>query len=310
MADSQAKEITWLNILLIIISGIISLFTILIIIIYLKSKYFKSYPCYFNIFFCLIITLDNLLRLIPHRHEENRDEHSYWCWIQAFSLSFCDKQFLTSITIYSIIHYLGVFQQDFYENNIKYIFITLITITVFISLLLTIIFILKGVNDINSEVCYVSGESDIKQSLDTIFTALLLLIDIFCLIRIITKMCKLSRAFKENEDKRKNKSILMHIWRFIFDLIINIITFGYILLIINKGLSFIDNKNKGYIDLIYIILCLITELFFTINSELYREFMRLLTCNKVEKFKKGKREGDKFIENEENDNDDEGNDAD
>ena len=39
-------------------------------------------------------------------------------------------------------------------------------------------------------------------------------------------------------------------------------------------------------DYIYIILCLITELFFTINQVCYRESMRTLTCNKLDRFKK------------------------
>ena len=39
-------------------------------------------------------------------------------------------------------------------------------------------------------------------------------------------------------------------------------------------------------DYVYVILCLIAELFFTINTEFLRESMRILTCNKVDKFVK------------------------
>ena len=53
------------TIFLYIICFLITLFTIFLMIIYCKSDILKSYPCYFNIYFCIIITLDNSIRLIP-----------------------------------------------------------------------------------------------------------------------------------------------------------------------------------------------------------------------------------------------------
>ena len=59
MADGGMK------IACIIISSLITIFTIGIIIIYSLNKSFKSLPCYFNILFCVVNSLDNILRLIP-----------------------------------------------------------------------------------------------------------------------------------------------------------------------------------------------------------------------------------------------------
>ena len=116
-------------------------------------------------------------------------------------------------------------------------------------------------------------------------------------------LIKLSKQYKESKDSRKSKSNL-YICRFLFDLFLNIITFGYILILINKILK-LDKEYKFLKDLIYIVLCLIMELFFTINSELFKEFMRLLTCNKVEKYRRGKPNGANLVgETEENEEDD------
>jgi hypothetical protein len=233
--------------------------------------------------------LDNLLRLI-----QNTDLTA-WCWIQALSLSLLDKIILNSITIYSIIHFLGIHYQRFYEKNLKGIYITLIIINISISLLLTLIFAFKDDLSKGSEVCYVNTENDLKKNLDTIYTIILLLIDILCIGSIIYGVCRLSRNYKESQDALKMSASRKYVCRFIIDLLINIITFGYILLLINKMVFFIDDEHKYFKDIIYICLCLMIELFFTLNSELSKELMRLLTCNKVERFKKKERPEEEAI---------------
>lgn len=277
-----------ISIPIIIISIAISLFTILIIFIYCRGESFKSYPCYFNIFFCVVITLDNLLRLIQN------NQLVVWCWIQALSLSFFDKLILNSITIYSIIHFFGIYKQDFYNENLRGIFITLILINIFISIILTLIFAFSDDLSSNSEVCYVGTHNTLKIVLDTIYTIILLLIDITCIILIIYGVCRLSKNYSKAKDSEKKSLSRKYVFRFIIDLIINIITFGYILLLINKKLSIFDN-HKYIKDIIYVVLCLIIELFFTINSELFREIMRFLTCNKVEKYKRENRTEEEAI---------------
>ena len=226
-----------LSISLILLSIVISLFTILIIFIYSRGESFKSYPCYFNIFFCLAITLDNILRLI----QKKENEAAFWCWLQALSLSFFDKIILNSITNYSIIHYLGFYKQEFYKNNLKRIFIALVIANISISFILTFIFSLEGV-DSEGEVCYVDTTKTLKIVIDSIYTCILLFFDIICIILLIVGLFNLSKKYSKSKDSRKLKTNL-YIYRFIFDLILNIITFGYILLLINKNLHLIKNIN-------------------------------------------------------------------
>ena len=268
------------NLFLYILCPLISLFTIFIIVIYLKSDTLKSYPAYFNIYFCCIITLDNILRIFNAGKSENSDHPTTWCKAQAFVLSFFDKQFLISITGYSIISYIIMINPKLYEEHMRNIYIILVIIGFIISLVLTIIFYTRGISNSNIkyEICYVKTSDNFKKVLDTIYTLLLLFIDIFCIIRVIFKISKLMKEFDSQDNLNRKQNLKQHLYRFIFDLFLNVITFGYILILINK---LFDTSMKDYI---YIILCLVNELFFTINSELYREIMRTLTCNKVEKY--------------------------
>ena len=294
----EAKPVS-VSISILLISIFIAVFTILIIIIYCRGESFKSYPCYFNIFFCVVITFDNVLRLIQNTKLNG------WCWIQALSLTCLDKIILNSITIYSIIHFLGIHKQQFYEKNLKGIYITLIIINIAFSLLLTLIFALQGDLSRSSEVCYVNTGNDVKIILDTIYTSILLFIDLSCISLIIYGVCRLSRNYRESQEASKMSASRKYVCRFIIDLIINIITFGYILLLINKKLTFISEEYKYIKDIIYIVLCLIIELFFTINYELFRELMRLITCNRVERFQRRERtEEERLSEAEEVENED------
>ena len=111
------------HIALIIINVIISISGIFIVVMYFKSKLFHSYPYYFNIFFILTILLNNLIRLIPKRDEENEFEISIQCYIQGISLSVLDKLMLGQIASYSIIYFLGSFHNIyiFKKQNISFI---------------------------------------------------------------------------------------------------------------------------------------------------------------------------------------------
>ena len=273
------------NIFLYILCPLIAFFTLFIIIIYIKSHTLKSYPAYFNIYFCFIITLDNILRIFNVEKNEDPDKPTIWCKVQAFALSFFDKQFLISITAYSIVNYIIMINPKLYGEKMKNIYIILVITGFILSIILTTIFYSLGISNSNIqyEICYVKTSHNAKKIIDTIYTVLLLFIDIFCFIRVIFKISQLMKEFDSDNMDRKTK-LKHHLIRFIIALLLNIITFGYILLLINKVLT---NSMKDYI---YLILCLLNELFFTINSELYREIMRTLTCNKVEKYIKKENE--------------------
>ena len=85
------------------------------------------------------------------------------------------------------------------------------------------------------------------------------------------KISQLRRESIQSLTNGKENGFDNHWLRFIIDLIINIIVFVYVFLIITKSLPTTWAK-----DLIYIILCLVVELFFTLNGAL----IRYITCQK------------------------------
>ena len=261
----------------------IAIIAILLIIIYSTNKKFRSFPCYFNIIFTLTITLDNLIRLIPSgKGDKNKQdiitEKTLACKMQAFTLTMFDKLMLTLMTSYSIIAYLGSYKLQFYKKKEKLIFIILTGISLVISIITTIIFYLQGISD-RSQFCYVETKNIVKQRVDTIVTAFLFAITLFCIIKVLINIYYLKKE-RENDTREARKAINYHFCRFIFDFFISSITFIYVILLINKIIN-IQDESKAFIkDLIYVLLCLIVELFFTINIELIREVKRIITCQK------------------------------
>lgn len=265
---------------LITINIIISIFAIFLIIIYVVNKNFRSYPCYFNIIFSSTIALDNLIRLLPAGtgNGNNNEPKTLACYIQAFNLTLFDKLILTLMTVYSIIAYLGSNHLHFYKSNEKLIFIALTVISIVISLITTILFSLGGISN-RSEYCYVETKNNIKKIIDTIITAFLFLINLFCIIVLLKQIQKIRKERQDDtEYEEEKKSLNYHFIRFIINLIVNCFTFAYVLILINKILPF-DNFVK---DLLFIVFCLIVELFFVMsNTELMKEIKRIITCNQA-----------------------------
>ena len=294
MGNSGNKEETpeWLKIVYINCSLLIAIFTILLIIVYSKDKYFHNsknkklsdmylYPCYFNIFFCVIVALNNIIRLIPFRftvgpNDQEGDENAV-CKTQAFLATLFDKLLVSLMTNYSIVNYLSVFKSDFYQKNIKRIYIILIFIGFCFSLILTIIYFRDGISQ-KDILCYIHTRTMTKIITDSIYTGLLFLINLFCLISLILNLCKLSRQYSIDGKMLQFKKSTNYLNRFALDLIINIIAFSYILMVIVKLFP-----SGSYKDLIFTLICLVVELFFTLNKSLFHAFIRVLTCNKYYK---------------------------
>ena len=256
-----------------IISGIITFITIFLIVIYSLNKNFRSYPFFFNIIITLSITIDNLIRFIPAAKGDNigSEDKSVLCLIQAFTLTVFDKLMLTLMTVFSLISYLGIFHQSFYKSNEKLVFIILPIISLIICIVCAIIFYMQGTTN-KSEFCYVVNENDIKKVVDSIVTGILFIINLFCIIRILSRIISLRN---QNLDVGREESFNHHLIRFSFGLGINLIVFVYVLLIINKVLP----SGLGFIkDLIYILISLMVELFFTINHELIKYIKKIFKC--------------------------------
>ena len=273
-------------------SFIIVILTIFLIIIYSKTKELHSYPCYFNIILSSVISIDNVLRLIPVYEDKNSKEEGkkpndkFICKFQGFSLALFDKLMLTTMTIYSIISFLGLVKYQFYKSHERCLFITLIVIGFLISLFLAILFILNGVTNYD-DVCYVKADKEDdndedlkvnKQLIDILVTSILLLINIYCIGHILFF---LYGEIKENKnDDNKKKNYYYHFWKYLIDLILTFLTFLMVILIIAD--KFIDSSPLIE-SFIYVMFSLLIVLFFTINSRILKEIKRLLCCKAEEK---------------------------
>lgn len=260
------------NPVLIAISVLITISAILIVIVYAKSKIFHSYPYYFNIFFMLTIMLNNLIRLIPGRPEENEFDTSIQCYIQGIILTVLDKLMLCQITSYSVIYYLGSFHSEFFERNKMMIFLILSEAGFAISMILATVFSFKGMS-VSSQFCYVRTRDNTKYIVDTIVTTLLWLISVVCTLRLLLNLIKIKKEVAVFN--RKADSITYHTCRFSFNLVFNILIYLYVDLLINKKLTWMTDWTK---DLYYILLSFIGEIFFTINAEVWKEAKRIITC--------------------------------
>ena len=289
------------DISLIDITIIMSVVAILIVIVYFKSKIFHSYPYYFNIYFILTILLNNLIRLIPKREEENEYEISIQCYIQGIVLTVLDKLMLCQITSYSVIYYLGSFHNDFFKKNEMIIFFLLSQISFVISMVLAVVFSAKGMS-VGSQYCYVRTRDETKYIVDTIITTMLWAISELCTIRLLINLVKLKKEAAVYN--RKAKSISYHTFRFSFNLVFNVLMFLYVDLIINKVLNnVIPDFTK---DMYYILLSLVGEIFFTINTEVMKEAKRMITCQSSNE--EEDEESKTFYKDNENDNEKEMND--
>lgn len=304
--SNNTNEYTVLTVIYVIFSILMIVFTILLIIIYSRDKYFQGYKndisdisnrnklylSYFNIFFCCIIVVSNLIRLIPEAltvtPSEKNEKETFLCKAQAFIACLLDKALISLMTNYSIFNYLSLFKSEFYKNHLKKIYLILISIGFFISLILSIIFIYEGVS-IKDIVCSIHTRTTTKKVIDNIFTSSLLIINVFCLGSIIKNLYNLSRKYSSEGNETHFKRSSHFLYRYTLDLIINVIAFTYTLLVINKAFP-----RGSYKDFIYISICLTVELFFTINESLYKAFIRLVTCGKYYKLDNEKEnEGEK-----------------
>ena len=282
------------RVIYIVICTIMIIFAILLIIVYSKDKYLfvntntvdmlKLYNSYFNIFFCSVIVLNNLIRLIPDaltvdtvKGEDDNLTADFLCYCQAFMVNLLDKLILSLMTIYSINNYLSVFKSEFYKNHLKMNYIILIFIGFSLSLTLSIIYLKDGISA-KDVLCYIHTRTPLKKITDNIYTSILFLFNAFCLIRLIINLASLKKKYQENGNVKLLQKSSHFLLRFILDLGITIIAFVYIFLLINK--IFPKGSHK---DLAYISICLIVELFFTVNQYLYRSFVRMITCNKYYK---------------------------
>ena len=141
---------------------------------------------------------------------------------------------------------------------------------------MTIIFISQGLSG-EAYCCYVKTSASLKKILDTLFSVILLSINLFCTLRIILTLCKSKNQNMEN--KKKSEDIKRHLSRFISEIFF--VTFIFLIVIFTVNKIFMDDIEKEFKEIMYEILLLIMEIFYTMNKEILKEVKRIFCCKKT-----------------------------
>ena len=260
MSDSRSIFIP-----IIIVNFSIILISLYLTFLFVKSKSFKTYPCYNMIIFSFIILFDNILRIIPIN--QNGDCNTFEN-IEAFFLVLFDKLILATLSMQAFIYYLGVLKNKFYTENEKKIFFITLSFSLIISITITGIYIGVFGTKPDGWYCYCKDPS-YKILIDTIFNAVYLAINFYCtlvlLIYIWIKKVETSQGPIKDYYNHNLKRILIMFF-------LNNLTFVESYLIIY-------NIITKYTDLVYLITCLAIDLFNSLNETVYKETLKIF-CKK------------------------------
>ena len=192
-----------------------------------------------------IICFDNLLRVLPF-------EIVYFRYAQAFLLVFLDKLILTNITIYAILVYLGLVNNVYKQ---KMVFIILTFSSCLINLAISSMYISFG--KIDHKMYSYCAENSRKKMIDIFFNAFLLLICFLCFVKtsLVLSGYKRRVTLGKIEDLDYSHYFNKNLYLFI----INMAFFSVSYLIIYELIKF-------DIDLLYLPMCLILDLSYTINK--------------------------------------------
>lgn len=230
----------------------------------IKSENLRVYPCYNILYLSIILFIDNILRVIP---TENMPD--FIKYTQAFLLVCLDKLLLTTLCAQTIIIYLGVCQSNTYFKNERLIYFSTVFINILIGSIMSAIF-LKMNGIIEYTPYHYCGSSKEKEIIDTIFNSIFLLINtIFTIILLIyisgkRKDAKLGLIEDLDYGHHHTKIVLMFI--------INSVLFVESYLIINDVI-------ENYVDVIYLISCIIIDIYYTMNKIVIQETMKIF-CRK------------------------------
>ena len=262
------------NIVTYIANSFIILITFYLIFLYIKGKEFHQKKVFNIILLGMTLFFDNILRLIPMdvyilRH------------IQAFLLTFFDKLILTTITSQALIIYFGACQTRLYYKNELAMFLVPLILGLAISAALTILYIIiankevgdGGITNFNGKnnYFYVIG-TDLKVLCDTIFNGVFLFVNVFCSVVLL--------IFLSQKKKKAELGIIEdldyghHHLKIILMFILNSMMF------IESFLIIYAKMPSDYIDLIYVISCLLLDLYYAINKIIIKETMRIF-CFKL-----------------------------
>ena len=262
--EEEKVEITPALVTTFVINGLIIIITLYLAFLYIKSKEFHSYSCGHILILSFLIFLDNAIRLIPI---SSKDKYKAFHYIQAFVLTALDKCILIVLVVQMFTVYMAIMMTEFYFNHKKAIFFSAFFGTMAISLLISGLYLLFGL-DKYGIYYYVHG-TETKQICDTIFNSIFLVFNtFFCGIIILN----IALRKEQIEKDMANESALEHeLIRMILMTIANTIMYIESFLIVWDKLPVPDE----YIDLVYIITCLIINFIYAINSLVIQETKKI-----------------------------------
>ena len=275
------------NVLLWFLTGITIIIALYLSLIYIRIrrsfhkikdeeiKIIRAYPCYLNIIISSIIAINNIFRLIKFK------EVNFPCHVQALILAIFDKLVYTTITLNAFLTYKGLSDNESYMNNIKKLFLITNGISITIAVLFGIIFFCAGSTILYDNVCYIEASIG-KESVDTIIMFILYFIFIYSNIKSILFLLNNMKELVSTYNKNNLSAYLFHFYRIIVSLFLSSLAFLVTILIINNSLFVGDSDNN--IDALYIFICLINDLFYTLNLTVFKETKKLLCCKEEEKY--------------------------
>ena len=260
----------WLYVSTFVLIGLIILIVLYVIFIYIKSKEFHSYSCAYIIILNISILIDNIFRIIPV--SDDKTKYKWLQFIQAFILASLDKYILLALTLQVFIIYLGIMKTDFYYKHKKAIFYITFFTSMGLSFLMGGLFLLGDVTDYG--LYWYTKDNSIKKIFDNIFNSVFLTLNTFFCIIVIINICIRK---EEIEKEMLNENDYEHdLNRMIIIFITNTLIYVESFIIIHD----VINIKGVYIDLIYLVSCLIVSLIYSINKFVINETKKIF-CKKV-----------------------------
>ena len=260
----------WLYVSTFVLIGLIILIVLYVIFIYIKSKEFHSYSCAYIIILNISILIDSIFRIIPVG--DDKTKYKWLQFIQAFILASLDKYILLDLTLQVFIIYLGIMKTDFYYKHKKAIFYITFFTSMGLSFLMGGLFLLGDVTDYG--LYWYTKDKSIKKIFDDIFNSVFLTLNTFFCIIVIINICIRK---EEIEKGMLNENDYEHdLNRMIIIFITNTLIYVESFIIIHD----VINIKGVYIDLIYLVSCLIVTLIYSINKFVINQTKKIF-CKKV-----------------------------
>ena len=271
--DGVHKFLWFMIAIIILLAGYLSAIYVKLRVSFYKMKDIdmiesRAYPCYLNIILSSVIAIDNICRLITNKKSDTM------CTFQAFILAVFDKLILTTVTVNTYLTYRGLSDNEYYMNNIRKLFIYTNSVSLGVSLILAIIFVCNGTADYN--VCYVKGGA-FKENIDTVVSLVIFCIFLYSNLKSLIFLLKNIKELSLS--KNSTFAHLVHFYRMVGSLFLCSIAFLITLLIINDSLFL----NDDYIDLCFISICLLLDLYYTLNYTVVKQTLIIFGCKEEAK---------------------------